>query len=131
MEFSRQEHWSGLPFLSSEDLPDPGIESRSPALQPDSLPSEPPGKPTAHLVLPQKAVTLVVSPTAPGSETSFYIYSSNLCFQILQEKQWRMTKATLQNENYILFAPQLIINIRNTQVGRYFKPLNYLSLGET
>ena len=40
MEFSRQEHWSGLPFPSPGDLPDPGIESRSPALQADSLPSE-------------------------------------------------------------------------------------------
>ena len=45
MEFSRQEYWSGLPFPSPGDLPDPGIESRSPALQVDSLPSEPPRKP--------------------------------------------------------------------------------------
>ena len=44
MEFSRQEYWSGLPFPSPGDLPDPGIESRSPALQADALPSEPPGK---------------------------------------------------------------------------------------
>ena len=41
MEFSRQEYWSGLPFLSPGELPDPGIEPRSPALQVDSLPSEP------------------------------------------------------------------------------------------
>ena len=41
MEFSRQEYWSGLPFPSPGDLPDPG---RSPALQADSLPSEPQGK---------------------------------------------------------------------------------------
>ena len=46
MGLSRQEYWSGLPFPSPEDLPDPGIEPRSPALQADSLPSEPPGKPT-------------------------------------------------------------------------------------
>ena len=45
MEFSRQEHWSGQPFPSPGDLPDPGIEPRSPILQTDSLPSEPPGKP--------------------------------------------------------------------------------------
>ena len=45
MEFSRQEYWSGLPFPSSGDLPDPGIEPRSPVLQADVLPSEPPGKP--------------------------------------------------------------------------------------
>ena len=45
MGISRQEYWSGLPFTSPEDLPDLGIEPRSPALQADSLPSEPPGKP--------------------------------------------------------------------------------------
>ena len=43
--FSREESWSGLPFPSPGDLPDPGIEHRPPALQADSLPSEPPGKP--------------------------------------------------------------------------------------
>ena len=41
MGFSRQEYWSGLPFPSPEDLPDPGIEPRPPALQAGSLPSEP------------------------------------------------------------------------------------------
>ena len=45
MGFSRQEYWSGLPFPSPGDLPDPGIEPRSPALQADALTSEPPGKP--------------------------------------------------------------------------------------
>ena len=44
MVFSRQEYWSGLPFSSPGDLPDPGIEPRSPVLQADSLPSELPGK---------------------------------------------------------------------------------------
>ena len=45
MEFSRQEYWSGLPFPSPGDLPDPGIKPMSLALQAGSLPSEPPGKP--------------------------------------------------------------------------------------
>ena len=45
MEFSRQEYWSGLPFPSPGDLPDPGIEPQSPALQADTLSSEPLGKP--------------------------------------------------------------------------------------
>ena len=45
MGFSRQECWSGLPFPSPGDLPNPGIEPKSPALQADALPSEPPGKP--------------------------------------------------------------------------------------
>ena len=43
--FSRQEYWCGLHFLLQGDRPDPGIEPRSPALQTDSFPSEPPGKP--------------------------------------------------------------------------------------
>ena len=48
MEFSRQEYWSGLPYLPPGDLPKPGIEILrpvSPALQADSLPLGPPGKP--------------------------------------------------------------------------------------
>ena len=48
MGFSKQEYWSGLPFPSPEDLPNLGIEPGSPALQADSLPSEPPGK---HMIL--------------------------------------------------------------------------------
>ena len=47
MGFSRQECWSGLPFLSPGDLPDPGIEPGSPALWADALRSEPPGKPNS------------------------------------------------------------------------------------
>ena len=44
MEFSRPEYWSGWPFPSPGDLPNPRIEPRSPALQVDSLPAEPQGK---------------------------------------------------------------------------------------
>jgi len=45
MGFSRQESWSRLPFPSPGDLPNPGIEPQSPAMQADTLPSEPPRKP--------------------------------------------------------------------------------------
>ena len=45
MEFSRPEYWSGYPFPSPGDLPNPWIKPRSPILQADSLPAEPPGKP--------------------------------------------------------------------------------------
>ena len=45
MVFSRQEYWSGFSYPSPGDLPDPGIKPGSPALQTDSLPSQPPGKP--------------------------------------------------------------------------------------
>ena len=46
--FSSQEYWSGLPFPPPGDLPKPGIKPVSPALQPDSLPTEPSGKPPTH-----------------------------------------------------------------------------------
>ena len=49
MEFSRPEYWSGQPFSSSGNLPNPGIELRSPALQADSLPTELSGKPKFSL----------------------------------------------------------------------------------
>ena len=49
MGFSRQEYWSGLPFPSSGDLPNPGIQPGSPARQADALPSERPGKPLKKL----------------------------------------------------------------------------------
>ena len=48
MGFSRQEYWSGLPFTSPGDLPDPVIEPQSPALEADALTSEPPAK--AYLI---------------------------------------------------------------------------------
>ena len=48
MEFCRQEYWSGLPFPSPEELPNPGIEPWTPASQADSLSSESPGKPVKH-----------------------------------------------------------------------------------
>ena len=48
MGFSRQEYWSGLPCPPPQDLPNPGIKLRSPALKADSLPSDPPGMPVFH-----------------------------------------------------------------------------------
>ena len=66
MGFSRQEYWSGVPGPPPGDLPDPGIQPRSPALQARSLPSEPPGNPLClpsplsgpgFLWLPQPSIT--------------------------------------------------------------------------
>ena len=48
VEFSRQEYWSGLPFPSLGDFPNPGIKPGSPTVQANSLQSEPPGKPLLH-----------------------------------------------------------------------------------
>ena len=51
MRFSRREYWSGLPCPPLGDFLNPGIEPRSPTLQADSLPSEPPGKPSVFCLL--------------------------------------------------------------------------------
>ena len=51
MGFPGQEYWNGLPFPFPGDLPNPGIEPRSPTLQADSLPAEPPGKFKDHKLL--------------------------------------------------------------------------------
>ena len=60
--FSRQGYWSGLPFPSPGDLPNPGIKPGSLALQADALPSEAPGKPQGH------PAVLILSPrTGLGS----------------------------------------------------------------
>ena len=54
MEFPRQDYWSGLPFPSPEDLPDPGIEPWSPSLQADSLSFELQGSPYPYSYLKQE-----------------------------------------------------------------------------
>jgi len=54
MGFPRQEYWSGLPFPSPGDLPDPGMEHTSPALAGGFFMTEPPGKPTALVYLAQR-----------------------------------------------------------------------------
>ena len=64
MGFSRQEYWSGLPFASPGDLPNPGIEPGSPTLQADALPSEPPGQSKSTLTLIFKQRLLVLLNTA-------------------------------------------------------------------
>ena len=66
MGFSREKYWNGLPFPSPGDLPDPGIEPRSPALKADSFPSEPPGNPILCWVLPKN---------------NYSLFSSNICSQ--------------------------------------------------
>ena len=58
MGFSRQEYWSGLPFPSPGDLPNPGIEPGSPALEVDALTSEPPGK--HHMCTIYQKITIVM-----------------------------------------------------------------------
>ena len=66
MGFSRQEYRSGLPFPSPGDIPDPGIEPRSPTLQADSLPFEPRGKPSNYIEFPSVTTnTMITWPLSP------------------------------------------------------------------
>ena len=81
MGFSRQEYWSRLPFPFPGDLPDPGIEPRSPTLQADSLWSEPPGKnPKKTEILPFETPWMVALQARPSKESSRQEYWSGLPF---------------------------------------------------
>ena len=76
MGFPRQEYWSGLPFPSPGDLPNPGIEPGSPAMQTDALPYEPPGKPNKKF----KSIYLLTD--ASQSEKAMATHSSTLAWKI-------------------------------------------------
>ena len=85
MEFSRQEYWSGFPFPSPGDLPDPGIELGSPALQADSLPSKPPGSPESSPEQFESISSLVLS--LPSSLSPFLIAQGALPHLTLGKSQ--------------------------------------------
>ena len=104
MGFSRQEYWSGFPCPTPEDLPDLGLEPRSPALQADYLPPEPPGKPKN---------------TRGGSlsrlQEIFLIQKSNWglmqCRQILYQLSY---EGSLVTRNLIPFSTSLFVNCPTT-----------------
>ena len=97
MEFSRQEYWSGLPFSSPGDLPNPGIEPRLPALQAESLPSEPPGKPNKLLTDSLTYFSVYISvlrscfscylEVLPTSQINTYL-SQDSTLQKKKKKEW-------------------------------------------
>ena len=77
MGFCRQENWSGLPFPSPSNLPNPGIEPQFPSLQADSLPSEPPGKPLSFIAPASfpLIIHLDVSPELQDTQEQTLFYS--------------------------------------------------------
>ena len=77
MEFSRQEYYSDLPFPSPGDLPDPGIEPRTPALQADTLPFEPSGKPNSGKFFSQTNVIALHLEYLSHSVCPFFFQSYN------------------------------------------------------
>ena len=74
MGFSRQEYWSGLLFPPPEDLPDPGMELGSCALQADSLLSELPGKPQGTVCIPSNILSVSVKQLFPLLTTKIFEY---------------------------------------------------------
>ena len=83
--FSRQEYWSGLLFPSTGDLSDPGIELWSPALQGDSFPSEPPGKPSPSPYTWSNLCSLWVFPLGgPALQTNNSTSSNLVLFYFLR-----------------------------------------------
>ena len=84
MEFSRPEYWRGYLFPSPGDLPNPGIEPTSPALQVDSSPAEPQGKPKntgvgSLSLLQQTFLTQKLNPGLLNCRQILYQLSSQLC----------------------------------------------------
>ena len=102
MEFSRQEYWSGLPFPSPGDLPDPGIEPGSPALQADSLLTELQGKPSLAIYSKYSSVymsilnSLTIPPTTfPPATISSTTNSFKFCVET-QKIQNNLEKEELE-----------------------------------
>ena len=84
MEFCRHEYWSGLPFPSPGDLPIPGIKPKSSALQADTLPSEPPGKPMRTNARAEDGITLTQTVYLKKREKWFLKEVSS----IVTKKEW-------------------------------------------
>ena len=77
MGFSRLDYWSGLPFPSLVDLPDPGIEPGSPTLQADSLLTEPPGKSLGCIVINYNKMWQYKSFLFPNANIATFCHRKN------------------------------------------------------
>ena len=101
MEFSRKECWSGLPFPSLRDLPNPGIEPWSPALQADSLPSESQGKPYniwgtfKNLILKQHLCMVVTIILSTENLSLQSLRNKPKIIQIIDDRKWKWKSDSL------------------------------------
>ena len=108
MGFSRQEYWSRLPFPSPGDLPNPGIEPRSPTLQADALTSELPGKPLCYLPLSDSVqslsgVWLFVTPWNAAIQASLSIANSRSLLKFM------LIESVMPSNHLILCRPILLL----------------------
>ena len=102
MGFSRQEYWSGLPFPSPGDLPSPGIEPRSPALQADALTSVPPGKPSGNKKFRINKLTLRLKQLQKKDQTKYTVNRRKEIIKIRASRnKWnkRQNSRKRSNEN--------------------------------
>ena len=90
--FSRQEYWSRLPFLSPGDLSDPGIKPRSPALQADALPNEPPGKPNLHS---KRSWSQLSGLLTVWSTIAFWIPWNHYVWEVCSANRWDAPKTAM------------------------------------
>ena len=121
MGSSRQEEWSGLPYPPSGDLPNPGIKPRSPALQEDSLPSEPPGKPkntgVGSLSLPQGML--------PIQESKWgLLHFWRILYQLSYQRSHRATGGfyLIKLKPFILHRNGVGRRLKTTHLGREVLP---------
>ena len=121
MEFSRPEYWSGQPFPSPGDLPNPGIEPRSPTLQSDSLPAEPQGKPKntglgSLSLLQQIFPSQELNRSLPHCRRILYqlSYEGGLSIRLCKFSDCKYTTSQLHkgrpNETSIKHKPLLLLN---------------------
>ena len=110
MGFSRQEYWSGLPFPSPGALPNTGIESRSPALQADALPSEPPGKPRKglfkYLISNNRfGIDFHCVRSHPSFMTHFAFFQiSQSKYSLSSDSSWRLEHNGVSGWNFCAFS---------------------------
>ena len=105
--FSRQEYLNGLPFPSPGDLPGPGIKPRSPALQADSLPSEPPGNPSPYGGFPQNHYGYIfLWYTKHTKNVSFFpsVTKKFWGWYSLDSSEWLLTQRPWPLEMHVLTA---------------------------
>ncbi|XP_052505673.1 probable peptidyl-tRNA hydrolase isoform X4 [Budorcas taxicolor] len=121
MGFSRQEYWSGLPCPPRGDLPDPGMESRSPTLQANSLPSEPPEKPK------NTGVAGLGNPGLPGTRHSVGMaVLGQLARRLGVAESWARDRrcaadlalASLGDAQLVLLQPRRLMNLNGHSVAR-------------
>ena len=110
MTFSRQEYWSGLPFPSPGDLPNPGIKPWSPAWEADSLPSEPAGKPPPGMGKPLHPVSLI-NRFATWQRLDFSIFLVHTCPESLFSTPLKQESCTSTNLATLFFPPWMSIPV--------------------